>query len=67
MHRDVLKDKWNQLGGDIRKKWGDLTNDDLARIQGDCEKFIGVLQEKYGYERERAEKELNDFLNRPAA
>jgi uncharacterized protein YjbJ (UPF0337 family) len=62
MNRDVLKGKWNQVKGEVRKKWGDLTDDDLDRIQGDAEKFIGVLQERYGWRREQAEREMDEFL-----
>jgi len=65
MNKDILKGKWNQLKGDIRGWWTDLTDDDVQRIQGDTEKFIRVLQEKYGYGREKAEQELNEFLNIP--
>lgn len=67
MNRDILKGKWQQLKGDVKSFWGDLTDDDLQRIEGDSEKFIGVLQEKYGYGREKAEQELDNFLNRRRA
>jgi uncharacterized protein YjbJ (UPF0337 family) len=63
MNTDILKGKWNQLKGGIRSKWADLTDDDIGKIQGDSEKFIGVLQEKYGYSRDQAEREVDDFLN----
>ena|SRR5215475_10092908 len=66
MNTDILRGKWTQVKGDIRKKWGKLTDDDLTQIQGDAEKMIGKLQERYGYRREQAEKELNEFLNPPA-
>jgi len=62
MNKDVFKGKWKQLQGSIRRKWADLTDDDIGKIQGDGEKFIGVLQEKYGFAKDRAERELNDFL-----
>jgi len=62
MNKDIFKGKWNQVKGSLRTKWGELTNDDVDKIQGDGEKFIGILQERYGYARERAERELNDFL-----
>ena len=62
MNRDILKGKWNQLKGTVRSRWGKLTDDDVSRIQGDAEKFIGVLQERYGYGREQAEREMDDFL-----
>jgi len=63
MNKDILKGKWNQLKGSVRSKWGQLTNDDVDKIQGDGEKFIGILQERYGYAREEAERELHEFLN----
>jgi uncharacterized protein YjbJ (UPF0337 family) len=42
-----------------KKWWGDLTDDDLDRIEGDRDKLIGRLQERYGYTREKAEAEMN--------
>ena len=65
MNTDILKGKWAQMKGGIRTKWGKLTDDDVDQIQGDAEKFIGKLQERYGYGREQAEKEFNDYMNRP--
>jgi uncharacterized protein YjbJ (UPF0337 family) len=63
MNPDVLKGRWNQLKGDIRSKWGKITDDDLMQIQGDTQKMIGKLQERYGLKREQAEKDLTEFLN----
>jgi uncharacterized protein YjbJ (UPF0337 family) len=65
MNKDIFKGKWTQMKGGIRKQWGKFTDDDVDQIQGDVEKFIGKLQEHYGYGREQAEKEMNDFMNRP--
>ena len=63
MNADIIKGKWLQLKGDIRHRWGKLTDDDMDEVQGDAEKFIGRLQERYGYARERAVKELNEFMD----
>jgi uncharacterized protein YjbJ (UPF0337 family) len=63
INTDILKGKWNQLKGKIQQQWGDLTDDDLDRIAGRRDEFIGVLQEKYGRTREEAEREVNDFLD----
>jgi len=62
MSDDILKGKWKQLRGQIQQKWGDLTNDDLDRIEGAQTEFEGLLQERYGYTKERAKQEVNDFL-----
>lgn len=62
MANDILKGNWKQLKGFVQEKWGKLTNDELDQISGKSEQLIGKLQEKYGYTKEKAEKELNDFL-----
>jgi uncharacterized protein YjbJ (UPF0337 family) len=65
MNNEILKGKWMQLRGEVRTRWGKLTDDDVAQIHGEAEKLIGKLQERYGYKRDQAERELNDFLNAP--
>ena len=61
MNADILKGKWHQLKGAAQAKWGKLTNDDLDRVEGNAERLAGLLQEKYGYERDRAEREVDDL------
>ncbi len=60
---NVLEGKWNQIKGQIKQQWGELTDDDIDRIRGNREEMIGVLQEKYGKSREEAEEELDEFLS----
>jgi len=62
MNDDILQGKWKQLRGQIQKQWGDLTNDDLDRIKGTQTEFEGLLQERYGYTKERAHQELETFM-----
>jgi len=64
MNADVMKGKWHQLKGDVKQRWGKLTNDDLDRVDGDSEKLVGRLQERYGYARDQAKKEVDDFFDR---
>jgi uncharacterized protein YjbJ (UPF0337 family) len=66
MNRDQLQGQWMQLKGAARAAWGRLTDDDLDLIQGNAEKLIGRVQERYGYEREQAEREVDRFLSRQA-
>lgn len=53
--------KWNQVKGQARTKWGDLTDDDLDVREGNAEYLAGKLQERYGWQRDRAEQEVRDF------
>ena len=64
MNEDVLKGKWHQLKGVVKSRWGKLTNDDVDRAEGDAEKLIGRLQERYGYQRDEAKREVDDFIRR---
>ena len=62
MNADVLKGQWHQLKGEVKSRWGKLTDDDLDRASGDTEKLIGRLQERYGYARDEAKREIDDFF-----
>ena len=61
MNSDSLKGKWMQMRGDVKQTWGELTDDELMQIEGNMDKLVGKLQEKYGYSREKAQKEVDDF------
>jgi len=64
MNEDILQGKWKQVRGEIQSLWGRLTNDDMDRIQGNSAKLAGMLQERYGYSRQEAERAIADFLDR---
>lgn len=62
MNRDVFAGRWKQLKGRAREWWGRLTDDELDQIEGERERLIGLLQEKYGWAREEAEEEVDRRL-----
>ena len=59
MNDDILTGKWQQMRGHAKEWWGKLTDDDLNRIQGKRDVLVGLLQEKYGYTKEKADQEIN--------
>jgi len=59
--QDIIKGKWRQLKGDVKAKWGRLTDDDLDVIDGNREKLLGRIQETYGVVRKEAEDQLKDW------
>jgi uncharacterized protein YjbJ (UPF0337 family) len=67
MNKDQLQGKWLQMKGEVQRQWGKLTNDDMDQVNGNLEKLVGVIQERYGYAREQAQKEVDDFRKRQAA
>lgn len=64
MNKDVLKGKWKEMQGEVKKQWGKLTDDDLTVIDGEKDKLFGVIQTKYGYTKDRIEKEYETFLEK---
>ena len=62
MNKDLLAGKWKQLRGEIKSTWGKLTDDEVDQVEGDFDKLVGALQEKYGYTKLEARDQVNDFL-----
>lgn len=61
MNKDTLKGEWNQLKGKVKERWGDLTDDDLTKIEGKRDQLIGRLQERYGVAKDRAAEQVSEF------
>ncbi|HZK84913.1 MAG TPA: CsbD family protein [Desulfosporosinus sp.] len=63
MNEDVFKGKWKEIKGSVKAKWGNLTDDDVTKVEGQSEKLVGILQKKYGYSKDKAQEEYNQFMN----
>jgi uncharacterized protein YjbJ (UPF0337 family) len=61
MKTDQVAGNWKQLKGKLKEKWGKLTDDDLTVLEGRAEQLAGILQKRYGYAQEQAEKEAETF------
>ncbi len=61
---DRIKGNWKQLKGEVKQQWAELTDDDMAQIEGDRDKLIGRLQERYGMAKDEADRQVNAWLNR---
>lgn len=61
MNWDQVEGKWRQFKGVARQKWGKLTEDDLDIINGKQEELVGKLRERYGYTKEQAQKNIEDW------
>src|SRR5215510_9374745 len=64
INKDVLQGKWKQARGKIKQQWGRLTDDELDQISGYYDELAGLIQERYGYSREKAQQELDTFIER---
>ena len=60
MNQLILEGNWNEIKGKLRKKWGQLTDNDFPQLRGDAEQIIGSIQRKTGEEREAIEAYLQE-------
>ena len=61
MNKDIIAGNWKQLKGKAQAKWGQLTDDVFDVSEGNSEYLAGKLQETYGWQCDRANKEVEDF------
>lgn len=61
MNRDIIEGNWKQIKGDVKIRWGKLTDDQLDVISGNREKLAGKIQEHYGVGRDEADKQIKEF------
>lgn len=61
MNWDSIQGKWQEYKGQVKQKWGKLTDNDLTIIDGKRDVLAGRLLAMYGNSKERIEKEIADF------
>jgi uncharacterized protein YjbJ (UPF0337 family) len=61
MDSNVAKGQFKQIKGKIKQQWGKLTDDEIDQLEGHAEILAGKLQERYGLNREEAERQARDF------
>ena len=64
MNWDQIQGNWTKAKGKLRQQWGKLTDDDITLIDGKREELLGRLQERYGYQKEQAEKEIDSWMKK---
>ena len=62
MNWDQIEGSWKQIKGKAKAQWGRLTDDELDVAAGRREQLIGIIQERYGYARDRVEREVDDAI-----
>jgi uncharacterized protein YjbJ (UPF0337 family) len=58
-----VEGNWKQALGRVKEQWGKLTDDDLDTINGQRDQLEGKLQERYGYAKDQARKEIDDWMS----
>tara|TARA_R110000868_G_scaffold237132_4_gene491367 strand:- start:114553 stop:114765 length:213 start_codon:yes stop_codon:yes gene_type:complete len=62
MNWDRIEGNWKQFKGTAQENWGKLTNDDVDVVAGKREQLVGKIQERYGIEKDEAERQVDEFV-----
>ncbi|GAA5505857.1 CsbD family protein [Novipirellula caenicola] len=58
--KQEISGKWNSITGAVKKKYGQITDDELSQVEGDTDQLIGLIQQKTGQGREQVEAFLSE-------
>lgn len=58
-----LEGNWREWKGRIQSKWGDLTDDDFARADGDLETLTGIIKQRTGESLHAVHEKLDDLVH----
>ncbi len=61
MNWDHIAGNWKNFMGQVKQKWGKLTDDELTVAAGRRDEVAGLLQKHYGIAKEQAEKDADEF------
>lgn len=64
MNAEQIKGKWKELQGEAKRHWGKLTDDDVQTAEGDRDKLVGKIQQRYGKSKEEAEREVSEWMDK---
>ena len=62
-NQDQIVGKWKEIKGELRKTWGEITDDEFERTKGDAQSITGLIQQKYGESKENLKDKVDGILN----
>ena len=64
INEDTVKGKWLEIKGEVQKSWGKLTSDEIEKTKGDIKAMAGLVQQRYGENKDQFEKKFSAIVNR---
>ncbi|MFY7994222.1 MAG: CsbD family protein [Bacteriovoracaceae bacterium] len=63
INEDIVKGKWKDVKGEVRKLWGKITDDELEQTKGDLTSIAGLIQQRYGETKESVHDKMNKLFS----
>jgi len=67
MNKDQFRGSWRQFKGEVKSRWGQFTENDLLEAEGDYDKFLGIVQKRYGDQKEEVQRWAENWCEQHAA
>ncbi len=64
MKKEYFKGQWNQLKGSVKDTWGKITDNELLQAEGDYDKVVGLIQERYGLAVTDVKSKIDDLITK---
>lgn len=64
MNQQIVKGKWLEFKGEVRKLWGDLTENELEQTHGNVTAIGGLLSQKYGNLKDDVKARFDSLVER---
>lgn len=64
MNESIIKGKWQEIKGEIQRKWGKVTGDELDRTEGNMKSVAGIIRRKYGIKEEEISSRLDELVSK---
>lgn len=65
--KEELAGTWNEIKGQVKQEWGNISDDDLKQVEGNIDRLVGIIQKKTGQARTEIEKTLRSFSQESAS
>jgi uncharacterized protein YjbJ (UPF0337 family) len=60
--KETITSNWKSLVGAVKQKFGELTNDDLTRVEGNLDQLIALVQRNSGATKDQISEFVRSFL-----
>ncbi len=63
MNANLFRGKWDEFKGELKKEWSKFTDDDLEKVQGEYDKFMRVVLERYPGRRDEVRRWADEWYS----
>lgn len=64
MDNSQFRDNWHEFKEAAKKRWGQLTDEDLLECERDYEKFLALVQKRCSEQKDAVESWTNDWYSK---